>query len=296
MRCANVVTRAFDRNRQINWHFSILFMSIQVTLPPSPEKWSARSKSCEHPNNWCRFHLRPFILRYSPWKITTNWQIWALVATLEGLPTNLAPAKVLSLTNVQHQNRWVSQPRAAGISSLYHQTYTKKKKEKNSDQWFDGRWFSSAPSKLHQLLFPKKKVLKKTAPIETHRTEGKLSSTDSSARWCHKGYCGCVSRCFFNHFLQETDIDFGIFLSIIRLNNWLKQMSLSQRIYVPKFWPQLHTFRPFGPPEAPSSKNWWNTAKRGTGWLISCVESVQSLSSLVGESELIYFILGKWWG
>lgn len=161
MRCANVVTRAFDRNRQINWHFSILFMSIQVTLPPSPEKWSARSKSCEHPNNWCRFHLRPFILRYSPWKITTNWQIWALVATLEGLPTNLAPAKVLSLTNVQHQNRWVSQPRAAGISSLYHQTYTKKKKEKNSDQWFDGRWFSSAPSKLHQLLFPKKKVLKK---------------------------------------------------------------------------------------------------------------------------------------
>lgn len=153
-------------------------MSIQVTLPPSPEKWIARSKSCEHPNNWCRFHLRPFILRYSPWKIlkailtsliTTNWQIWALVATLAGLPTNLAPAKVLSLTNVQHQNRWVSRPRASGLSSLYDQ------------QWPVVVWWKViffGPFKATPISFPTKKCKKERHLIETHRTEGKLSATD----------------------------------------------------------------------------------------------------------------------
>lgn len=181
MRCTNVITKTFDRNRQINWHFSCQFRS---PYPPLPKHELPDQNPANIPTTGAGFTLD---LDLSSWDnhLERSWK-----------PSCHPSSKLIGRSgpwwphlqdfqptwHLQRSCLWpmsstkIDEFHSLGLleSVLYITRHTPKKK--NSDQWFDGRWFSSAPSKLHQLLLPKK--WKKQAAIETHRTEGKLSATD----------------------------------------------------------------------------------------------------------------------
>lgn len=170
MRCTNVITRTFDRNRQINWHFSCQFRS---PYPPLRKNELPDQNPANIPTTGAGFTLD-----LSSWDthLERSWKLsWHPSSQLIGRSGPWWP-HLQDFQPTWHLQRSCLWPMSSTKIDEFHSLGLMGSVTSDQCLWWKVIFFG--PFKATPISFPTKKCKKERHLIETHRTEGKLSATD----------------------------------------------------------------------------------------------------------------------